>query len=61
MEQLRHRIQKIEYLRDEEEQQCFAEMAQDANHRERHAGQIAEGVADKYPGWISEKNNKRLK
>lgn len=47
-EQLRHRVDKVDDLRDEEQQHGFAKVAQDADHGERHAGQVVERVADKH-------------
>lgn len=48
MKQLRYRIQKVDDLWDEEEQNRFAKMPKDSNNSKRHARQIVECVADKY-------------
>lgn len=53
MEQLRHRVQKIDDLWDEEKQNRFAKMPKDADHGECHARQIVERVADKHLRGIS--------
>lgn len=42
---LRRTQDKIEYLRDKKQEECFAEMAEDADDGEGHAGEVAEGVA----------------
>jgi hypothetical protein len=47
LEQLRHRKDKIKYLRYEKEEQKLAKMAQYAHDSERHSGKIAERVAHK--------------
>ena len=46
VEQLWHRVHEVGDLRQEEEQHRLAEVAQDADHRERHTREVAEGVAD---------------
>lgn len=50
--QLRYRVQEVEDLGDEEEQQCLAEMSQDTYHSECHASKIAEGVTHKHTRWV---------
>ena len=52
MEELRHRVHEVGDLRQEEEQHRLAEVAQDADDCERHAGEVAIGVADKRLRWI---------
>ena len=48
LEQLRHREQKVEYLRYEEEEEKLAEVSENADDGERHACKVAECVADKH-------------
>jgi len=55
VEQLRRGVQEIQDLRQEEEQQRLAEVAQDSNHGESHAGKVAVGVPNKHLRWISAK------
>lgn len=49
---LRRRQNKVEDLRHKEEEQRLGEVSEDADDGERHASEIAEGVADKRPSWI---------
>lgn len=46
MEQLRGRVGGVEQLRDEQQQQRLAEVAEDADDGEDHAGEVAVRVAD---------------
>lgn len=48
VEQLGQGVYEIEYLRDEEEEEGFTEMAQYSDHCKRHAGEVAECVSDEY-------------
>lgn len=52
VEQLRHGIEEVQDLWQEEEQQCFTKVAKDSNHCKCHPGEIVEGVADEYSGWV---------
>lgn len=52
-EQLRHRVHEIRNLWQEEEQQRFAEVTQDAHHGKCHASKKAEGVANEHLRRIS--------
>lgn len=45
-EQLRSRVDEVEYLRHKEEEQGLREMSQDSDNRENHPGEIAVGVSD---------------
>lgn len=47
MEKLRQGVDKVYDLRDEEQQHGFAEMAEDPDHGEGHAGKVTERVAYK--------------
>lgn len=51
-EQLRSRIEEIGDLRDEQEEQRFAEMTQDTDDGEDHAGEVAVGVSYEDFGWV---------
>lgn len=59
MEKLGYGVEEVDDLRYEEEEHGLAEVAQDPDHCEGHAGDVAEGVADKHAGWIPDesKNN----
>lgn len=46
-EKLRTREQEVEYLRDEEQQERLGEVGLDADHRKRHARDVAERIAGK--------------
>lgn len=46
-EDLRHREDEVKDLRQEEEEHGLCEVAEDANHCERHPCEIAEGISDK--------------
>lgn len=48
VEELGNGVEKVEDLREEEEQECLAVMAEDAHHRERHSGEVAECVAHEH-------------
>jgi len=52
-EKLRSGEDKIEDLRDEEQQHCLAEVSEDCDYGKRHAGKIAESVAYKHLRRIS--------
>ena len=51
-EELRYGVEKVEYLRHEEEQERLAEVPQDANHSKRHTSKVAKRVAHKHSRWI---------
>lgn len=44
--QLRDRVEKVEDLGEEEEEEGFRKMAEDADDGKGHAGKVAERVAD---------------
>ena len=48
-EKLRGGVDKIENLRDEQEQQGFTEVAQDSDNGKDHAGEVTVRVADENP------------
>ena len=48
LEQLGYRVQKIEDLWQQEQQQRLAEVAKDARHSNRHASKVGEGVTYKH-------------
>ena len=54
MKELGHAVQEIEYLGDKEEQRRFAEVANYADHSERHSREVAERVAHEDPRRIPE-------
>lgn len=53
VEELRHRIEEIQDLRQEEQKHRFAEMSQDAHNGKRHSGEIVKRVPHKYLRWVS--------
>ena len=44
---LRCTVEKVDNLRDEEEEEGLGEVAENGNHGKRHAGEVAEGVSGK--------------
>lgn len=60
MEKLWNGVQEVNYLRYEEQQNCFAEVSQNANHCKCHSRQVTKGVANKNSGWISVKNENKI-
>lgn len=44
MKKLRQGVDKVNHLRNEEQQHCFAEVSQDADHSKRHPCKVAESV-----------------
>lgn len=48
MKKLRQGVDKVDHLRDEEEQHHLAEVSQDANHSKCHPSKIAESVSHKH-------------
>lgn len=48
MKQLRQGVDKVNHLRKEEEQHCFAEVSQDADYSKGHPGKVAESVSNKH-------------
>mmetsp|Transcript_6929 Transcript_6929/g.16698 ORF Transcript_6929/g.16698 Transcript_6929/m.16698 type:complete len:405 (-) Transcript_6929:244-1458(-) len=48
LEELRRRVQEVEDLRREEEEERLAEVAQDASDAEGHASKVSERVANKH-------------
>lgn len=55
MEELRKRVEKVNHLREEEQQHCFTEVAQDADDSKGHPCKVAEGVSDKHRGGVPAK------
>lgn len=47
---LRHGIDKVDNLRDEEQQKCLGEMSVNANHRKSHSREVTVSVSHKYFG-----------
>lgn len=47
MEQLRYGVDEICHLRYEKQENCFAEVTQNANYGERHSSKVAKRVAHK--------------
>lgn len=58
-EQLGGGVKEVEDLRNEEQQQSLAEVAQDPNHSKYHASKIAECVAHKHTRGVPEGWGKR--
>lgn len=59
VEELRHRIDEVDDLRDEEEQNCLAKVPKNSNNGEGHARKVVECVTNEDFGWISKmKRNK---
>lgn len=50
MKKLRQGIDKVDHLRDEEEEHRLAEVSQDTDNSEGHPGKVAESVSHK-DGW----------
>lgn len=48
MKKLRQGVDKVDHLRDEEQQHHLAEVSQDANHSKCHPSKIAESVSHKH-------------
>ena len=53
VEKLGCRIYEVENLRDEQQEQCLAEVAEDADDGEDHAGKVAVCIADEDTGWVA--------
>lgn len=51
-EQLGRRVEEVEDLRDDEEQQGFAEVAEDGDDGEHHPREVAVRVAHEDFGWV---------
>lgn len=47
MKKLRQGIDKVDHLRDEEEEHRLAEVSQDTDDGEGHPGKVAESVSNK--------------
>lgn len=45
MKKLGQGVNKVDHLRDEEQQHHFAEVSQDADHSKRHPSKVAESVS----------------
>ena len=45
-------VDKVEDLGDEEEEHGLAEVAEDGNHRKRHASKVAVRVTNKHSGGV---------
>ena len=52
LEELRGGVHKVEYLRNEEEEQGLAEEAEDARHGQSHTSEVAEGVPNEHLGGV---------
>lgn len=52
MKKLRHAVQKIDDLRNEEEQGSFAEVAYNTDDSKSHPRQIAKGITHENLRWI---------
>ena len=50
MEELRRRVYEVENLREQQEQQCLAEMSENGDAGEGHTRDITVGVADEEAG-----------
>lgn len=48
VKKLRKGIDKVNHLRKEEQQHCFAEVSQDADNSKGHSCKVAESVSDKH-------------
>ena len=48
VKKLRQWVNKVNHLRNEEQQHCFAEMSQDADYSKRHPSKVAESVAHEH-------------
>lgn len=58
LQELREAVGEIDNLRDEEDEERFRKMAQNASDGEGHAGEVGVGVADEL---LREKERKREK
>ena len=58
-EELGHGEEKIDNLRNEEEQHRLAEMSNDSDHGKRHASEVAQRVTDENLRWTPEGNRRR--
>lgn len=52
VKQLRQRVNKVNHLRNKEQQHCLAEVSQDADHSKCHPGEVAESVPHKHRGGV---------
>lgn len=48
VKKLRQGVDKVNQLRNEEQQHCFAEVSQDADNSKGHASEVAESVSHKH-------------
>lgn len=48
MKKLRQGVDKVNYLGNEEQQHCFAEVSQDADYSKGHPSKVAESVSHKH-------------
>lgn len=48
MKKLRKREDKVNHLREEEQQHCFTEVPQDADNSKGHPCKVAESVSDEH-------------
>lgn len=48
MKKLRKRVEKVNHLREEEQQHCFTEVPQDADNSKGHPCKVTESVSDKH-------------
>lgn len=59
-EQLRYRIDEVDNLWNKEQKNRLAEVTQDANHGERHPGQVVKCIADENLRWIAMKKKDKV-
>ena len=52
LKELRGGVDKVEYLRDEEEEEGLAEETEDSRDRQNHTSKVAEGVTNKHLGRV---------
>lgn len=48
VKKLRKRVEKVNHLREEEQQHCFTEVAQDADDSKGHPCKVTESVSNKH-------------
>lgn len=61
MEKLWQGIEKVDHLRNEEQQHCFAEVSQDAHNSKSHPGKVAESVSHKHGRGVPVKKKQKKK
>lgn len=48
VKQLRQGVDKVNYLRNEEKQHCFAEVSQNTNYSKGHPSKVTKSVSNKH-------------